>query len=162
MNAVSNAPLDRLADDEDGTRQRFFAAINLRGLGVLWLVAMAVAFLLAVLDAPGIVIGLAFGGIGALAIAIVPNWPWRVLSSNSVNAEALQAFELYQRRHATELRSLPAYSKAIGDYLEDHAEELDAYVRRHEISRRPRTRRRGKRGARRRKPRGDGTGHTVS
>ncbi|HEV7772223.1 MAG TPA: hypothetical protein VGO48_02905 [Conexibacter sp.] len=100
--------------------------INLGGVLLLWLCAMFATLVLVITDAQDVIMGLTFGGIGALAFIAVPRWSFLRWGGDGV--------ERYWERHEMELRKMQFrqagdISSDIGDYLEEHSTEVTEFLR---------------------------------
>jgi hypothetical protein len=110
----------------------FWDAVCVRGLVLLWCCAMLATALLVLTDPPGVVSGLVFGGIAALAFAVVPNWSLLARESWMLRRflAPYEGLARYYTRHETELRSMGNVSEDVGDYLEEHSSDFQQFVKR--------------------------------
>jgi hypothetical protein len=137
---MSTAPgLRRQPDDPDdhgAGLADLLAGISWSGLILLWFCAMLATLLLVVTDAPDVVAGLTFGGIGALAFLVVPRRPVLLRQTG---------YERYWERHEAELRELDYHqardiSDDVDDFLEAQSSAFTDFARqRRRKSRRART-----------------------
>ncbi|HEU4702638.1 MAG TPA: hypothetical protein VFS37_09165 [Conexibacter sp.] len=110
----------------------FWDAICVRGLVLLWFCAMLATALLVLTEPPDVVSGLVFGGIAALAFAVVPNWSLLARESWILRRffAPYEGLARYYTRHETELRPMGNVSEDVGDYLEEHSSDFQQFVKR--------------------------------